>query len=88
MKTVSLVIRAVVDGKRINLYPEQAKEKGLAGTFYLRWTEDGREKWQAIGAVCQWSSRTPPAVSLMFTPAMDSDTGSSRTVTSRDHPPS
>src|SRR5437667_8810104 len=39
-------------------------------------------------AVCQWSSRTPPAVSLMFTPAMDFETGSSRTVTSRDQPPS
>src|SRR5437660_11692164 len=39
-------------------------------------------------AVCQCSSRTPPAVSLMFTPAMDFETGSSRTVTSRDHPPS
>src|SRR6516225_8751291 len=38
-------------------------------------------------AVCQWSSRTPPAVSLMFTPAMLLDTSSSRTVTSRDHPP-
>src|SRR6266566_1565200 len=39
-------------------------------------------------AVCQCSSRTPPAVSLMLTPAMDLETGSSRTVTSRDHPPS
>src|SRR5882762_564936 len=39
-------------------------------------------------AVCQCSSRTPPAVSLIFTPAMDFETGSSRTVTSRDHPPS
>src|SRR5712664_3859826 len=39
-------------------------------------------------AVCQCSSRTPPAVSLMFTPAMDFEIGSSRTVTSRDHPPS
>src|SRR6267378_2292267 len=39
-------------------------------------------------AVCQCSSRTPPAVSLMFTPAMDFETGNSRTVTSRDHPPS
>src|SRR4030081_563202 len=39
-------------------------------------------------AVCQCSSRTPPAVSLMFTPAMVFETGSSRTVTSRDHPPS
>src|SRR5712671_4656390 len=39
-------------------------------------------------AVCQCSSRTPPAVSLMFTPAIDFDTGNSRAVTSRDHPPS
>src|SRR6266513_4640667 len=39
-------------------------------------------------AVCQCSSRTPPAVSLMFTPARVFETGSSRTVTSRDQPPS
>src|SRR5437667_10544411 len=39
-------------------------------------------------AVCQCSSRTPPAVSLMFTPAMDFETGSSRLVTSRAQPPS
>src|SRR5207248_9185831 len=39
-------------------------------------------------AVCQCSSRTPPAVSLMFTPASVLETGNSRTVTSRDHPPS
>src|SRR5205085_1953547 len=39
-------------------------------------------------AVCQWSSRMPPAVSLIFTPAIDLETGNSRTVTSRDHPPS
>src|SRR5213082_3439349 len=38
--------------------------------------------------VCQCNSRTPPAVSLMFTPASVFDTGSSRTVTSRDQPPS
>src|SRR5207253_3748857 len=38
--------------------------------------------------VCQCSSRTPPGVSLMFTPASVLETGSSRTVTSRDHPPS
>src|SRR3954471_12124080 len=38
--------------------------------------------------VCQCNSRTPPAVSLMFTPAKVLETGSSRTVTSRDHPPS
>src|SRR3954469_1807076 len=38
-------------------------------------------------AVCQCSSRTPPAVSLIFTPAIDLETGSSRTVISRDHPP-
>src|SRR6267143_2925332 len=39
-------------------------------------------------AVCQCSSRTPPAVSLMFTPAIVLEMGSSRMVTSRDHPPS
>src|SRR5207237_6589200 len=39
-------------------------------------------------AVCQCNSRTPPAVSRMFTPASDFETASSRTVTSRDHPPS
>src|ERR1700721_2593872 len=39
-------------------------------------------------AVCQCNSRTPPAVNLMSTPAIDLETGSSRTVTSRDHPPS
>src|ERR1700683_4927963 len=39
-------------------------------------------------AVCQCSSRTAPAVNLMSTPAIDLETGSSRTVTSRDHPPS
>src|ERR1700756_3938855 len=39
-------------------------------------------------AVCQCNSRTPPAVSLMLTPAKAFETGSSRTVTSRDHPPS
>src|SRR3954462_3133307 len=38
--------------------------------------------------VCQCNSRTPPAVSLMFTPARVFETGNSRTVTSRDHPPS
>src|SRR5580704_5905680 len=39
-------------------------------------------------AVCQCSSRTPPAVRRMSTPASDLETASSRTVTSRDHPPS
>src|SRR5712675_943565 len=39
-------------------------------------------------AVCQCNSRMPPAVSRMFTPASDFETGNSRTVTSRDHPPS
>src|SRR5258706_16251628 len=39
-------------------------------------------------AVCQCSSRTPPAVRRMLTPAIDLETGNSRTVTSRDHPPS
>src|SRR5579872_6482419 len=39
-------------------------------------------------AVCQCSSRMPPAVNLMSTPAIDFETASSRTVTSRDQPPS
>src|ERR1700728_385515 len=39
-------------------------------------------------AVCQCSSRMPPAVNRMSTPAIDFETASSRTVTSRDHPPS
>ena len=38
MKTVSLVVRAVVDGKRVNLSPEQAKARNLSGTFYMRWS--------------------------------------------------
>ena len=38
-------------------------------------------------AACQCSSRTPPAVSRMLTPAIALETGSSRTVTSRDQPP-
>jgi hypothetical protein len=49
MKNVSLVVRAVVDGKRVNLSHEHAKAKGLAGTFYVRWSEDGKEKWQVVG---------------------------------------
>lgn len=39
-------------------------------------------------ALCQCSSRTPPAVNLMSTPASVVEMGSSRTVTSCDHPPS
>src|SRR5215469_7538283 len=39
-------------------------------------------------AACQCSSRRPPAGSRMLTPAIDFETGSSRTVTSRDQPPS
>src|ERR1700723_3645179 len=39
-------------------------------------------------AVCQCNSRPPPAVSRMSTPARLFETGSSRCVTSRDHPPS
>src|ERR1700692_880974 len=39
-------------------------------------------------AVCQCNSRTPPAVRRISTPASDFETASSRTVTSRDHPPS
>src|SRR5271170_8427695 len=39
-------------------------------------------------AVCQCSSRTPPAVRRMSTPARVLETASSRCVTSRDQPPS
>src|ERR1700759_286127 len=39
-------------------------------------------------AVCQCSSRKAPAVWRVSTPASVVDTGSSRCVTSRDHPPS
>src|SRR5580658_6243395 len=39
-------------------------------------------------AVCQCNSRTPPAVSRILTPAIVLETSSSRTVTSRDQPPS
>jgi len=49
MKTVGLVVRAVVDGKRVNLSPEQAKARNLSGTFYLRWSEGGQEKWVSVG---------------------------------------
>ena len=49
MKTVSLVVRAVVDGKRVNLSPEQAKSRNLSGTFYMRWSEGGKEKWVSVG---------------------------------------
>lgn len=35
-KTASLVVRAVVDGKRKNLSPVQAKELGVKGTFHIR----------------------------------------------------
>src|SRR5579883_1095385 len=38
-------------------------------------------------AVCQWSSRMPPAVRRMSTPASVLETGNSRTVTARDQPP-
>src|SRR5882672_8163705 len=49
MKTVGLVVRAFVDGKRVNLSPEQAKARNLSGTFYMRWTEDGKDKWVSVG---------------------------------------
>ncbi len=39
-------------------------------------------------SLCQCSSRTPPSVSRMFTPASDRATGNSRAVTSRAQPPS
>lgn len=49
MKTVSLVVRANVGGKRVNLSPEQAKARGITGTFYIRWSEGSKEKWVAVG---------------------------------------
>jgi hypothetical protein len=49
MHAVSLVVRATVDGKRVNLSPEQAKARNLSGTFYMRWTEDGKDKWVSVG---------------------------------------
>jgi hypothetical protein len=39
-------------------------------------------------ALCQWSSRMPPAVSRMFTPAISVEIGKSCTFTWRDQPPS
>jgi hypothetical protein len=48
MKTVSLVVRAVADGKRVNLSPEQAEARNLSGAFYLRWSEGGKEKWVSV----------------------------------------
>lgn len=38
-------------------------------------------------SLCQWSSRTPPVVKLIFTPAIVAETESSLTVISQDHPP-
>jgi integrase len=49
MKTVSLIVRAFVEGKRRNLSPEEAKQLGLAGTFYMRWEEDGKDVWRSVG---------------------------------------
>jgi integrase/recombinase XerD len=49
MNRVSMVVRVVVDGKRSNLSPEEAKRRDLTGTFYLRWYENGKEKWQSVG---------------------------------------
>lgn len=49
-KTASLVVRAVVDGKRKNLSPKQAKQLGVKGTYYLRTWEGGKEMWQSLGS--------------------------------------
>ncbi len=49
MNAVSSVVRATVDGKRVNLSPEQAKARNLPGTFYMRWTEGGKDKWVSVG---------------------------------------
>ena len=49
MKSASLVVRVTINGKRKNLSPEQAKQIGVSGTFYMRTWEGGKEKWKAIG---------------------------------------
>jgi hypothetical protein len=49
MKTVSLVVRAVGHGKLVNLCPEQARARNHSGTFYIRWSEGGNEKWVTVG---------------------------------------
>ena len=49
MKSASLVVRVMIEGKRKNLSPEQAKQMGVSGTFYMRTWEGGKEKWKAIG---------------------------------------
>ena len=49
MNAVSLVVRVTVGGKRINLSPEQAKARNLSGTFYMRWTDGGKDKWVSVG---------------------------------------
>ena len=44
MKSVNLVVRAKINGKRKNLSPEHVKTLGLSGTYYLRTWEGGKEK--------------------------------------------
>jgi integrase/recombinase XerD len=48
-KRASLIVRAIQDGKRLNLSPAQAKARGLKGVYYIRWSENGKEVWQAVG---------------------------------------
>jgi hypothetical protein len=55
MRSVALVVRAVVDGKRLNLSPEQAKARNLSRTSYMRGAEGGKEKWARVG-----KTRQPP----------------------------
>jgi integrase/recombinase XerD len=49
VKSASLVVRVMIEGKRKNLSAEQAKQMGVSGTFYMRTWEGGKEKWKAIG---------------------------------------
>jgi len=36
-------------GSVLIFLPNKAKAKGAMGTFYLRWYEGGKEKWQSVG---------------------------------------
>ena len=53
-KTASLVVRAIVDGKRKNLSPDQAKQLGVKGTYYLR-------TWEDVVSDLGATARTPAA---------------------------
>jgi len=47
MKSVSIVVCAVVEGKRLNRSPEQGKR--CKRHLLSAWHEGGKEKWQAVG---------------------------------------